>query len=132
MLCDRIRKGNVGGAGIIDVSYLPADSAGKKAPKKAIKTKRHEHLAQAVSFSSSCVGLLHGIKDQWAICSRHRKFLIMMTSLLSLPRVSASCLPSRDQSKSKIRPDSNFVTCFGAPPAKFCSQMLETPFRVRT
>jgi len=62
----------------------------------------------------------------------HRKLRMRMTSLLSLPRVSASCLPSRDHSKLKICPDSNFVTCFGAPPARFCRQMLETPFRVKT
>ena len=66
------------------------------------------------------------------MCSHHRKLLIRMTSLLSLPRVNASCLPSRDQSKSKICPDSKFVICFGGPPARFCRQMLETPFRVST
>src|SRR5450432_4354691 len=64
-------------------------------------------------------------------CGRgHRKLLIRMTSLLSLPRVSASCLPSRDQSKSKISPDSKFVICFGGPPLNFCRQMLETPLLV--
>src|SRR6185369_3071108 len=60
----------------------------------------------------------------------HRKLLIKMTSLLSLPRVTASCLPSRDHSKSKICPDSKFVICFGGPPPNFCRQMLETPFLV--
>src|SRR5450755_1483922 len=60
----------------------------------------------------------------------HRKLVIRMTSLLSLPRVSASCLPSRDQSKSKISPDSKFVICFGGPPPNFCRQMLETPLLV--
>ena len=35
----------------------------------------------------------------------HRKLLIMMTLLLLLPRVRISCFPSRDQEKSKIRPD---------------------------
>ena len=62
----------------------------------------------------------------------HRKLLIRMTSLLTLPRVSASCLPSRDQSKSKISPDSNFVICFGGPPVSFCCQMLDTPLLVST
>src|SRR6266700_2022755 len=62
----------------------------------------------------------------------HRKLLIKTTSLLSLPRVTASCLPSRDQSKSKICPDSKFVIRFGGPPLSFCRQMLETPFRVNT
>src|SRR5438876_2771489 len=62
----------------------------------------------------------------------HRKLLIRTTSLLSLPRVSASCLPSRDQSKSKICPDSKFVICLGGPPVSLCSQMLETPFLVNT
>ena len=60
----------------------------------------------------------------------HRKLLIRMTSLLSLPRVNASCLPSRDHSKSKISPESKCVTCFGGPPVRRCCQMLETPFRV--
>ena len=64
--------------------------------------------------------------------ANHGKLLIRMTSLLSLPRVNASCPPSRDQSKSKICPDSKFVTCFGGPPLSFCRQMLETPFRVNT
>src|SRR3954468_13639002 len=62
--------------------------------------------------------------------SNHRKLLIKTTSLLLLPRVSASCLPSRDQSRSKIDPDSKFVICFGGPPTNFCCQMLETPFLV--
>ena len=62
--------------------------------------------------------------------SNHGKLLIKTTSLLSLPRVSASCLPSRDQSKSKISPDSKFVICFGGPPPNFCCQMLETPLLV--
>ena len=64
--------------------------------------------------------------------TNHRKLLIKTTSLLSLPRVTASCLPSRDQSKSKICPDSKFVICFGGPPLSFCRQTLETPFRVNT
>src|SRR3954463_6271354 len=61
---------------------------------------------------------------------RHRKLLIKTTSLLSVPRVRASCLPSCDQSKSKISPDSKFVICFGGPPPNFCRQMLETPLLV--
>lgn len=60
----------------------------------------------------------------------HRKLLIRMTSLLSLPRVSASFLPSCDQAKSKICPDSKFVICFGAPPPNFCRQMLVMPLLV--
>src|SRR6476620_7548517 len=61
----------------------------------------------------------------------HRKLLIRMTSLLPLPRVSASCLPSCDQAKSEIRPDSKFVICFGGPPLSFCRQMLVTPLLVK-
>jgi hypothetical protein len=38
-------------------------------------------------------------------CYRHRTLLMRMTSLLLLPRVSASCLASGDQEKSKIMPD---------------------------
>ena len=64
--------------------------------------------------------------------TNHRKLLIKTTSLLSLPRVRASCLPSCDQAKSKICPDLKFVICLGGPPLSFCRQMLETPFWVNT
>jgi hypothetical protein len=62
----------------------------------------------------------------------YRKLLIRTTSLLSSPRVIASCRPLRDQSKLKICPDLKFVICFGSPPVRFCCQMLETPFRINT
>jgi len=57
----------------------------------------------------------------------HRKLLIKMTSLLSLPRVNARHLPSRDQSKLEVIPDSNFVICVGGPPVSLGCQMLVTP-----
>src|SRR5690242_4497267 len=72
----------------------------------------------------------HRQARQPRVCPNHRKLLIKMTSLLSLPRVNASCLPSRDHSKSKISLESKCVTCFGGPPVRRCCQMLETPFRV--
>lgn len=40
----------------------------------------------------------------------YRKLLIKITSLLPLPFDSSSCLPSRDQLKSKMRPEANLVT----------------------
>src|SRR5206468_10634858 len=64
--------------------------------------------------------------------ANHWKLLIRTTSLLKLPRVSASWLPLGDHSKSKISPDSKFVICLGGPPASFCCQMLETPLLVNT
>ena len=64
--------------------------------------------------------------------TNHRKLLIKMTSLLSLPRVRANWLPSCDQAKSKICPDSKFVIRFGAAPDRFWRQMLETPLCVNT
>jgi hypothetical protein len=42
-----------------------------------------------------------------------------------LPRASSSCLPSRVQQKSKIKPDVKLVIWRGAPPDNGCSQMLE-------
>jgi len=58
------------------------------------------------------------------------KLLTRITSLRTLPRVSASCLPSDDQEKSKIIPVSKFVSCFAGPPANFRSQIFPTPFVV--
>jgi hypothetical protein len=75
------------------------------------------------------IGLFGRHAEPWA---NHRKLLIRITSLLWLPRVSASCLPSRDQVKSKMSPDAKCVICFGGPPVSFCSQMLDTPFLVNT
>ena len=54
--------------------------------------------------------------------ANHWKLLIRTTSLPKLPRVSASCPPSGDHSKSKISPDSKFVICFGGPPVSFCDE----------
>ena len=91
-------------------------------------------LPQALCFTNQTYSSSNVRKIAYVIRknSCYRKLLIRMTSLLSLPRVSASCLPSCDQSKSKICPDSKFVICFGGPPPSFCRQMLETPFLVNT
>src|SRR5580658_1466221 len=46
----------------------------------------------------------------------YRKLLIRMTSLFSMPLDNRSCLPSRDQAKSKMRPEANLVIWRGSPP----------------
>src|ERR1700751_4879 len=54
----------------------------------------------------------------------------MTTLLVSSPRVSSNRLRSDDQLKSKIRPEINFVNCFGFRPERGCSQMLVVPLSV--
>ena len=44
--------------------------------------------------------------------------------------MTSNCFPSAVQLKSKIRPELNLVICFGSPPGKGCSQMLDAPFCV--
>jgi hypothetical protein len=53
-----------------------------------------------------------------------RRLLSRAASLLASPRAISSRLPSRDQWKSKIMPESNFVNCLGSPPVSGCSRML--------
>src|ERR1700746_42401 len=54
----------------------------------------------------------------------------MTTLLVSSPRVRSNRLRSDDQLKSKIRPEVNFVNCFGFRPERGCSQMLVVPLSV--
>src|SRR5229473_4734358 len=59
-----------------------------------------------------------------------RKLLMRITSVLMLPRVVRSCLPSRDQANPNIRSDVKCVSCLPAPPDKGYLHRLEIPFRV--
>lgn len=53
-------------------------------------------------------------------------------SLVLLPRVRASCLPSGAQANVIISFDVKWVNCLGGPPESGQLQMFETPFRVST
>ncbi len=59
-----------------------------------------------------------------------RRLLSRTTSLLTSPRHIRSRLPSRDQWKSKMRPEPNLVSWRDAPSFKGCSQIFEAPFSV--
>src|SRR5438552_3774255 len=59
-------------------------------------------------------------------CVNHLKLVIRTTSLLTTPRESASCFPSRDHAKLKMRWSLKSVSGFGSPPASGCAQMFET------
>ena len=58
----------------------------------------------------------------WGGCgaASYWKFEISTTLLLRLPRAKASCLPSSDQAKSKIRSVLKCVSCFAGPPVSGC------------
>src|SRR5262245_44978171 len=58
------------------------------------------------------------------------KVLIKTTSLAEVPRLSATCFPSREIWKLKIRSDAKFVNCFGGEPSIGCAQRFVTPLRV--
>ena len=60
----------------------------------------------------------------------YRRSLRRTTSLLTSPRHISRRLPSRDQWKSKMRPESNLVNWRGGFPFKGCSQTLEASFSV--
>src|SRR5688500_4788590 len=53
-----------------------------------------------------------------------------MTSLVCVPRETASCLPSCEKSNQKIWSVLKSVNCFGGPPSRGSDQMLETPLIV--
>ena len=60
----------------------------------------------------------------------HLTLLIITTSRSSGPRASASHLPSRDQSKAKIRSDLKSVNWVGGLSSSGWIQMFETPPRL--
>src|SRR6266568_2048777 len=60
------------------------------------------------------------------------KPVIKTTSRFTTPRERASCCPSRDQAKLKIRSLLKSVSCLGDPPSIGWAQMFETPFVVTT
>src|SRR6266404_73701 len=63
--------------------------------------------------------------------SHHLKSLIRTTSLVCVPRESASCLPSREKSNQKMRSDVKLVNCLGRLPSTDCTQRFETPLLLR-
>ena len=74
--------------------------------------RREVHAAQEVLEGR--VGA-HGGSDRHF--SLPTKLLINIASLVLVCRARASCLPSGDQFREKIRPVSKFVNCFARPPA---------------
>src|SRR5580704_14489486 len=52
---------------------------------------------------------------------------ISTTSESVCPRTRASCFPSKDQWKSKIRSDVKLVICLPFDPSSGCDQRLSTP-----
>jgi hypothetical protein len=58
-----------------------------------------------VNESAADSGNLSVIALVTTVMPDHRTLRMRMTSLLALPLVNASCVPSRDQSKWKICPD---------------------------
>ncbi len=59
-----------------------------------------------------------------------RRLLSSTTSLVTSPRVRSNLRWSDDQLKSKIRPEVNFVNCFGFPPARYA--LIPKKYRNRT
>jgi hypothetical protein len=85
-------------------------------------TQRHDGtLSQSTCEIQVRENLVTGINIRACI---QRRLLSKAASLLASPRAISSRLPSRDQWKSKIMPELNFVRCVGSPPASGCSQML--------
>jgi hypothetical protein len=62
--------------------------------------------------------------------ARYLKSRIKTSSLVCVPRESASCLPSREKSNQKIWSALKSVNFFGGPPSSGSDQMLETPLIV--
>lgn len=66
---------------------------------------RWPHIHEAVVGTA----VIPGVRASIAV-SVYRKLLIRTTSLVSLPRATNNCLPSRDQENAKIRPEVKSVT----------------------
>src|SRR5262245_54499363 len=113
-------------------------------PAQAIRVGRNscgQNLHRNVATQLSITPLIHFshsssaelrtdfVTTEFCAGGNHLK-LISTTSVLIAPRESASCLPSRDQSKEKIWSVLKSVNCRGSPPSTGCSQMFETRPRV--
>ena len=93
-----------------------------------ITGSRHKNQSPLQRYTTMRIFLFGGEPPlRGAFRARYRKLRISMASEYCVPRESTSCLPSRDQAKSKMSCDVKLVSLLGVPPSLGTLQILDEP-----